>query len=107
MGKESILHPPPSFVQIENGIYCAGAIYPSNFSFLKGRNLCVVVTLSPNTALQVIEEFYKEQNIKHITLGIDIQKKYRENLDQLIKEALVLLLDRRNHPILFHSTSYG
>eukprot|EP01094_Clydonella_sp_ATCC50884_P015703 TRINITY_DN26328_c0_g1_i1.p1 TRINITY_DN26328_c0_g1~~TRINITY_DN26328_c0_g1_i1.p1 ORF type:complete len:211 (-),score=69.56 TRINITY_DN26328_c0_g1_i1:194-826(-) len=102
------LCPAASFGRVEKGIYRHGSIHPINFSFLHALQLKTVVRLSPEAPARVVLTFFKESNIKFIHLGLKAyraESSWRRVTDDLIKEALEIVLDVTTHPVCINCTS--
>lgn len=100
------LCPPADYAQIAVGVYRAGAIYRFNFEFLRHLKLKVIVTLSADDLIRDFQTFCRDQSITHIHLGLQSQNMEPGTVSSeysITKQALELLFDYNNHPILFHS----
>ena len=100
---DELLIPPDNFAMVEPGIYRSGFPAKKNFPFLKSLNLRTILYLCP--------EEYPETNLSFLT-GIHVQllqygvagnkEPFLEIPHSVISEALVQILDVRNHPLLIH-----
>ncbi|XP_043722722.1 tyrosine-protein phosphatase DSP3-like [Telopea speciosissima] len=101
--EEGVLVPPSNFSMVERGIYRSGCPNESNFGFLESLNLRSIIYLCPEPYPEVNSEFLRSQNIKLFQFGIDGNKEpFVTNPKDAITEALKVLLDVRNHPVLIH-----
>ncbi|KAF6175547.1 hypothetical protein GIB67_023067 [Kingdonia uniflora] len=102
-GEEDLLVPPFNFSMVERGIYRSGFPNSVNFAFLETLNLKSIVYLCPETYPEENSEFLKNHDIKLFQFGIEGTKDPYVNVPKdTITEALKLLLDVRNHPVLIH-----
>lgn len=102
------LSPAPSFGRVEQGIYRHGSIFPINFPFLSSLNLRTVVRLSPEAPARAVLNFFAENDIKFVHLGLKAyraESSWRRVTDDLIKEALEVVLDAANHPVCVNCTT--
>ncbi|XP_042490176.1 tyrosine-protein phosphatase DSP5-like [Macadamia integrifolia] len=101
--EEDILVPPSNFSMVERGIYRSGCPNDSNFGFLETLNLRSIIYLCPEPYPEVNSEFLRTHNIKLFQFGIEGSKEpLATNPKDAITEALRVLLDVRNHPVLIH-----
>ncbi len=100
------LYPPGRFGIVENGVYRSSPLLPLNLPFIKTLKLKTVIRLSPEVPNKTITAWYEENNIKLIHLGLKtLEKKSNSesnNLltEEIIKEALEIILDVTYHPVL-------
>ncbi|XP_047328716.1 tyrosine-protein phosphatase DSP5-like [Impatiens glandulifera] len=100
-GKREELVPPINFSMVEEGIYRSGFPQESNFGFLKNLNLKSIVYLCPEPYPKQNLEFLQSNGVRLFQFGIDGTKE--ENIPgKIITEALKVLIDVRNHPVLVH-----
>ncbi|KAK9031421.1 hypothetical protein V6N11_032803 [Hibiscus sabdariffa] len=79
---EELFVPPLNFAMVDNGVF---------------RNLC------PETYPEVNNEFLKANGIMLFQFGIDGCKEPFVNIpEETIREALNVVLDVKNHPVLIH-----
>ncbi|KHN14775.1 Putative tyrosine-protein phosphatase [Glycine soja] len=88
---------------VEEGIYRSSFPRSSNFSFLESLNLRSIIYLCPEPYPQENLEFLQSQNIRLFHFGIEGKtdlsvSAVRDN----ILEAVKVLIDVRNHPVLIH-----
>lgn len=99
---------PAAFGIVENGVYRSNTLYPINFTFIKRLNLKTVVQLSPEVPFKIVSAFFDENNIKFIHLGLKAWRTdatWKPMTEELIKEALEIILDVTTHPVLILCTS--
>ncbi|WOL18729.1 hypothetical protein Cni_G27526 [Canna indica] len=102
-GADAPLIPPFNFGVVDRGIYRSGFPASENLPFLKTLNLRSIVYLCPEPYPEVNAEFVRSQGIRLFQFGIEGSREAFETLsNHTIIEALEVLLDIRNHPILIH-----
>ncbi|KAG2289227.1 hypothetical protein Bca52824_048831 [Brassica carinata] len=102
-GDELNLIPPLNFAMVDNGIFRSGFPDVSNFSFLKTLGLRSIISLCPEAYPENNMQFLKSNGIKLFQFGIKGYKEPFVNIpDHKIREALKVLLDEKNHPLLIH-----
>ncbi|KAF5458292.1 hypothetical protein F2P56_022328 [Juglans regia] len=95
--------PPLNFAMVDNGIFRSGFPDSSNFSFLQTLGLRSIIYLCPEPYPEANMEFLKSNGIKLFQFGIEGYKEPFVNIpDDMIREALKVVLDVRNHPVLIH-----
>ncbi|KMT02476.1 hypothetical protein BVRB_9g204230 isoform B [Beta vulgaris subsp. vulgaris] len=95
--------PPLNFSMVDNGVFRSGFPEPANFSFLQSLGLRSIIYLCPEPYPEANLEFIKTNGIKLYQFGIEGHKEPFVNIpDDTIREALKVLLDARNHPVLIH-----
>ncbi|XP_004492836.1 inositol diphosphatase DSP3 [Cicer arietinum] len=100
---DDVLTPPLNFSMVEDSIYRSSLPKPSNFSFLQTLNLRSVIYLCPEPYPEENLEFLKSQNIRLFQFGIEGKTEVSlPVLKDSIMEALKVLIDVRNHPVLIH-----
>lgn len=98
-----LLVSPNNFSSVEdNCIYRSGLPQPSNFPFLKSLNLRSIIYLCPEPYPEENLEFLRINNIKLFQFGIDGTKEPSAMSSSAITEALKVITDVRNHPVLIH-----
>ncbi|XP_043708879.1 tyrosine-protein phosphatase DSP1-like [Telopea speciosissima] len=101
--EDGVLVPPSNFSTVERGIYRSGFPNESNFGFLETLNLQSIIYLCPEPYPEVNSQFIRSHDIKLFQFGIDGNKEPFVAIPKdVIKEALKVLLDVRNHPVLIH-----
>ncbi|KAE7995325.1 hypothetical protein FH972_000136 [Carpinus fangiana] len=100
---EELLVPPLNFAMVDNGVFRSGFPDSANFGFLKSLELRSIICLCPEPYPEANNEFLKANGIKLFQFGIDGSKEPFVNIpEETIREALKVLLDVRNHPLLIH-----
>ncbi|KAL1358584.1 hypothetical protein AAHE18_04G044200 [Arachis hypogaea] len=100
---DDVLVPPLNFAVVDNGIFRSGFPEPANFGFLKSLHLRSVICLCPEPYPEPNSEFLKSHGIRLFQFGIDGCKEPFVNIpEDTIREALKVVLDVRNHPVLIH-----
>ncbi|KAL1818066.1 hypothetical protein ACET3Z_020640 [Daucus carota] len=95
--------PPFNFAMVENGIYRSGFPDSTNFSFLQTHSLRSIVYLCPEPYPEVNAEFLRSNGIRLFQFGVDGSKEPFVNIpEDTIREALKVVIDIRNHPLLIH-----
>ncbi|XWS47382.1 hypothetical protein CRYUN_Cryun14cG0147600 [Craigia yunnanensis] len=102
-GDDLNLIPPLNFAMVDNGIFRSGFPDSANFSFLQTLNLRSIIYLCPEPYPEANTEFLKANGIKFFQFGIEGYKEPFVNIpEDTIREALKVVLDTRNHPVLIH-----
>ncbi|KAM0871428.1 hypothetical protein ACQ4PT_039386 [Festuca glaucescens] len=100
---DGTLVPPLNFAMVDDGIYRSGFPAAPNFRFLKSLNLRSIVYLCPEPYPETNKEFLAKNGIKLYQFGIEGRKEpFVEIPDDKIREALKVVLDVRNQPLLIH-----
>ncbi|XP_075671352.1 inositol diphosphatase DSP1-like isoform X2 [Castanea sativa] len=100
---EDLFSPPLNFAMVDNGIFRSGFPDSANFSFLQTLGLRSIICLCPEPYPEANMEFLKSNGIKLFQFGIEGYKEPFVNIPQdTIREALKVVLDVRNHPVLIH-----
>ncbi len=105
---DSTVQPPERFGVVAPQLYRSSVFHPVNFTFLSQLRLKTILHLSPEVTLRAVENFIKESNIRLVHLGIKFWKPshgWRPTSEELLKEALEMVLDVRNHPLMLMCTS--
>ncbi|KAJ6390241.1 hypothetical protein OIU77_024459 [Salix suchowensis] len=103
VGDELNLTPPLNFAMVDNGIFRSGFPDSPNFSFLQTLGLRSIICLCPEPYTEATTEFLKDGGIRLYQFGIESYKEPFVNIPQdTIREALQVVLDVKNHPILIH-----
>jgi protein tyrosine/serine phosphatase len=99
-----LLQPPSMFAIVEDGLFRTNQIHQTNFPFLKQLKLKTVVKLTSEDPLLNVVNFCEENNIKLIRLGnttsLKAERSWKPVSDELVKEALEIMLDSTQHPVL-------
>ncbi|XP_051152156.1 tyrosine-protein phosphatase DSP1-like isoform X2 [Andrographis paniculata] len=102
-GEEVFFTPPLNFAMVDNGIYRSGFPDTANFSFLQTLNLQSIIYLCPEPYPDTNVEFLKSHGIHLFQFGIEGCKEPFVNIpEDKIREALKVVLDVKNHPLLIH-----
>ncbi|GJZ52480.1 60S ribosomal protein L7-4-like protein [Tanacetum coccineum] len=103
-GEEMMVYTPPlNFSMVDNGIYRSGFPDIVNFSFLKTLGLRSIVYLCPEPYPEHNMEFLKANGIQLFQFGIEGTKEPFVNIpEDRIREALKVVLDVKNQPLLIH-----
>lgn len=97
------LCPPENFAPVVGQIYRSSFPQPANFPFVKRLRLKSVLCLIPEEYPQIHEEFFKEQGIKLFQMGMSGNKEPFVRIPHdTITEALKVVLNPENQPILIH-----
>ncbi|XP_027331875.1 probable tyrosine-protein phosphatase DSP4 isoform X2 [Abrus precatorius] len=100
---EDLYIPPLNFAMVDNGIFRSGFPEPANFSFLQTLGLRSIIYLCPEPYPEANMEFLKSNGIKLYHFGIEGHKEPFVNIpEDTIREALKVVLDVRNHPVIIH-----
>lgn len=107
--KQSLLVPPLNFAMVMPGIYRSGFFNTRNYRFLKSSlkiKSILHVSQDSYTEHKIGQEnliFMKENDIKMFSCKMKAHKEPFGHTDEkIVAEALRILLDVRNHPILVH-----
>ncbi|KAF8660867.1 hypothetical protein HU200_057457 [Digitaria exilis] len=88
---------------VDDGIFRSGFPETANFRFLRSLNLRSIVYLCPEPYPETNTEFLEKNGIKLHQFGIEGRKEPFVNIpDDKIREALKVVLDPRNQPLLIH-----
>ncbi|XP_020156934.1 inositol diphosphatase DSP4 [Aegilops tauschii subsp. strangulata] len=103
-GEEPLqLVPPLNFAMVDHGVYRSGFPDASNLPFLETLRLRSVLCLCPEPYPEANQEFLRARGIRLFQLGIDGSKEPFVSIpEDTIREALKVVLDTRNHPVLIH-----
>ncbi|KAL6056557.1 Tyrosine-protein phosphatase dsp1 [Balamuthia mandrillaris] len=98
-----LLIPPLNFAMVAPGVYRSGYPNKKNFPFLKKLGLKRILYLCPEAYPEENLEFLQKNGLKLLHYGIRGNKEpFVEIPSEVIRDALVDLLDVRNHPLLIH-----
>lgn len=102
-GGEELFVPPLNFAMVDNGIFRSGYPDTANFGFLQSLRLRSILCLCPEPYPEANADFLRANGIRLFQFGIDGCKEPFVNIpDDTIREALKVVLDTRNHPLLIH-----
>ncbi|CAG8500039.1 11546_t:CDS:2 [Ambispora leptoticha] len=97
------LIPPENFTMIATWVYRSSFPKKKNFAFLKKLGLKSILTLILEDYPELNMKFLEANNIKLFQFGIAGNKEPFVHIpEDKICDALAVILDRRNHPILIH-----
>ncbi|KAG5233041.1 hypothetical protein OIU77_004475 [Salix suchowensis] len=101
---DGVLVSPANFSTVEDGIFRSGFPEPSNFGFLETLNLRSIIYLCPEAYPQENMDFVDDHNIKLFQFGIEGKTDSSSTSipSYTVTEALKVLIDVRNHPVLIH-----
>lgn len=100
---DGLFNPPPNFAMVERGIYRSGIPNASNFGFLQTLKLRSIIYLCPEPYPEANLKFLQSHGIQLFQFGIEGKKEPFVTIPvDTIMEALRVLLDVRNHPVLIH-----
>ncbi|OMO76873.1 Protein-tyrosine phosphatase, SIW14-like protein [Corchorus capsularis] len=100
---EELFVPPLNFAMVDNGVFRSGFPDSANFVFLQSLGLRSIIYLCPEPYPEANIEFLKANGIRLFQFGIDGCKEPFVNIpEETIKEALKVVLDVKNHPLLIH-----
>ncbi|CCG23176.1 Siw14 protein phosphatase [Candida orthopsilosis Co 90-125] len=97
------LTPPENFALVIGSIYRSSFPQPANFSFLKQLKLKSVLCLIPEEYPELQQKFFETNNVKLFQLGMSGNKEpFVKISSDLITQAIKIVLDPENQPILIH-----
>ncbi|CAN7112941.1 unnamed protein product [Brassica rapa subsp. narinosa] len=98
-----VLAAPSNFSMVEDGIYRSGFPEPENFGFLTTLSLRSIIYLCPEPYPEENLKFLEANNIKLFQFGIEGKTDPPTPMpEDTVLDALRVLVDVRNHPILIH-----
>ncbi|KAH3687979.1 hypothetical protein WICPIJ_001041 [Wickerhamomyces pijperi] len=96
--------PPLNFSLVEDSIYRSGHPMPINFPFLETLNLQTVIYLGDKTDNLEYYEFLSQRGINFIYIPMKSSSEpFTMNDPHAIHQALKIILNSKNHPVLIHS----
>lgn len=97
------LTPPENFAPVINKIYRSSFPQLPNFTFLKKLKLKSVLCLIPEEYPKSHEQFFEKDGIQLFQLGMSGNKEpFVKISSDLITEAIKIVINPANHPILIH-----
>ncbi|XP_014497140.1 probable tyrosine-protein phosphatase At1g05000 [Vigna radiata var. radiata] len=100
---DAVLVPPPNFAMVEDCIFRSSFPTSSNFPFLQTLNLRSIIYLCPEPYPEENLEFLRSQNIRLFQFAIEGKTDISTPiLKDSVMDALKVLIDVRNHPVLIH-----
>eukprot|EP01018_Ginkgo_biloba_P029469 Gb_03230 [translate_table: standard] len=101
--EDGLFVPPFNFSMVDKGVYRSGFPNIINFPFLETLHLRSIIYLCPEPYPEANTEFVERYGIRLFHFGIEGNKEPFVNIpEDIIREALKVLLDIRNHPVLIH-----
>ncbi|CAL9066084.1 probable tyrosine-protein phosphatase DSP4 [Musa acuminata AAA Group] len=99
----AVLVPPLNFAMVDYDVFRSGFPDAANFGFLRALHLRSVLCLCPEPYPDANLDFLRANGIRLFQFGIDGYKEPFANIpEDTIREALKVVLDIRNHPLLIH-----
>ncbi|OAY35063.1 tyrosine-protein phosphatase DSP1 [Manihot esculenta] len=103
VGDDLTFIPPLNFAMVDNGIFRSGFPDSANFSFLQTLGLRSIICMCPEPYPEQNNDFLNANGIRLFQFGIEGYKEPFVNIpEDVIREALKVVLDVRNHPVLIH-----
>ncbi|GFY99104.1 phosphotyrosine protein phosphatases superfamily protein [Actinidia rufa] len=100
---EELCMPPLNFAMVDNGVFRSGFPDIANFAFLQTLGLRSIICMCPEPYPEANAQFVKANGIKLFQFGIEGCKEPFVNIpEDTIREALKVILDESNHPLLIH-----
>ncbi|KAJ1837507.1 hypothetical protein LPJ73_007376 [Coemansia sp. RSA 2703] len=100
---------PEAFALVEEGVYrCSGVLTSEQIKYLDTLQLQTVLILSVEGTSRAFSQYMKKKGIRRVHLGMT---RWQSNLgwkpvsEELIKDGLECILDKRNHPLLIVCSS--
>ncbi|CAN6462724.1 unnamed protein product [Victoria cruziana] len=93
---------PLNFSMVDAGIYRSGFPQPANFTFLETLGLRSIIYLCPEPYPEPNSEFLRSHGIRLFHFGIEGNKEPFSVPVDTIMDALVVLTDPKNYPVLVH-----
>ncbi|KAK3155403.1 hypothetical protein QOZ80_2BG0202860 [Eleusine coracana subsp. coracana] len=95
--------PPLNFAMVDDGIFRSGFPDATNFRFLRSLNLRSIVYLCPEPYPEDNARFLDQNGIELHQFGIEGRKEPFVYIpEEMIREAIKVILDVRNQPVLIH-----
>ncbi|URE42935.1 Tyrosine phosphatase family [Musa troglodytarum] len=94
--------PPFNFATVDRGVFRSGFPDAANFSFLDTLQLRSVVYLCPEPYPEANKAFLESNRIRLFHFGMECSKPFDNIPEDKVREALEVVLDARNHPLLIH-----
>ncbi|PSS16119.1 Tyrosine-protein like [Actinidia chinensis var. chinensis] len=100
---EELFMPPLNFAMVDSGIFRSGFPDTANFAFLQTLGLRSIICLCPEPYPEANAQFVDSNGIQLFQFGMESYKEPFVNIpEDTIREALKVVLDVKNHPILIH-----
>ncbi|TPX59039.1 hypothetical protein CcCBS67573_g09113 [Chytriomyces confervae] len=100
--EEEVVFPCDNFTMVCKGVYRSSFPKRKNFSFLKKLKLKSILTLILEEYPEQNQKFLNENDIKLFQFGVAGNKDLMDIPEQAMYEALSVILDKRNLPLLIH-----
>ncbi|KAI9344394.1 tyrosine phosphatase family-domain-containing protein [Obelidium mucronatum] len=100
--EEEIINPMENFSLVVKGVYRSAFPKKKNFSFLKKLKLKSILTLILEDYPDQNQKFLDENGIRLFRFGVAGNKDLMDIPDEVMYDALAVILDKRNHPLLIH-----
>ncbi|KAK1274392.1 putative tyrosine-protein phosphatase [Acorus gramineus] len=101
--EEELFVPPLNFAMVDVGVFRSGFPDVANFGFLETLKLRSILYLCPEPYPEANMGFLEENGIRLFQFGMEGGKEPFVSIpDDTIREALKVVLDVRNHPLLIH-----
>ncbi|KAI4310861.1 hypothetical protein MLD38_035808 [Melastoma candidum] len=96
--------PPPNFCTVDDSIYRSGFPLPPHFPFLVSLRLHSIIYLCPEPYPEENLNFLESHDIRLFQFGIQGKRDPSVSFipPEMVLEALKVLIDVRNHPVLIH-----
>lgn len=102
-GEEQLFVLPLNFAMVDHGVFRSGFPDSPNFAFLQTLGLRSILYLCPEPYPEVNSDFLRTNGIRLFQFRIDGRKEPFVNIpDDMIRDALKVVIDVRNHPLLIH-----
>ncbi|BAM82990.1 hypothetical protein, conserved [Cyanidioschyzon merolae strain 10D] len=103
---DGVLIPPLNFSMAAPGIYRSGYPNSMNHAFMKKLQLKTILYLCPEDYSEANTAWCRAHNVQIVQCGILPNKEPFQFIpEDVVADALRVLLDCRNHPILMHCNS--
>eukprot|EP00300_Choanocystis_sp_HF-7_P006867 c14951_g1_i1.p1 GENE.c14951_g1_i1~~c14951_g1_i1.p1 ORF type:complete len:183 (-),score=31.84 c14951_g1_i1:111-638(-) len=100
---KGLLVPPINFGMVMPGIFRSGYPAKKNLDFLHRIGIRSVVVLCPETYSDSVATFFEQKNVKIFQVGMEGNKEpFCEISEPRVCDALALILNKANHPLLIH-----
>lgn len=102
-----LISPMVAFGLVEKGVFRSNSPGPTDFAFLRTLNLRTVVYLSPERLIKPVLKQFEENGVRFVNLGVDTWRTPVKTTisEELVKDALEMILNVANHPIMIVCTS--
>ncbi|CAH9082259.1 unnamed protein product [Cuscuta europaea] len=100
---DGLFVPPLNFAMVDYGVFRSGFPECSNFPFLQTLGLRSIICLCLEPYPEQNVEFLSSNRIQLFQFGMEGSKEPFVNIPaDMIREALKIVLDEKNHPLLIH-----